>query len=194
MFQRAAKRPARIKLCVEKADASFDTATPSIQEFLFSGRIFNMPIAACVRRDRDFFLGKLGTFLGFRPISIVSEKVSFKISFEKSIKAVDIMAVAGELDYKRNASFGSKNQMLANAVKPAFQRGAVSFSGESAESFLFAGSNGTADIDGMGINDEKGGCPSPSVSTKDFERRSMSGVRIARRSAQLGRLKRRGNN
>ena len=153
-----------------------------------------MPVAARVGRDRNLFLGKLGAFLGLRPVSIVSKEMSLKGCFEQSIKAVDIMAIARNLDPKSNASFGSENQMLADAVKPEFQRGAVPFSGESAESFLFAGSNGAADIDRMGINDEKGGCPSPSLSTKAFERRSMSGVRIARRSAQLGRLKRRGNN
>ena len=118
----------------------------------------------------------------------------FEVRFEKSVKAIDIMAVACNLETESNASLGSKDQMLADAVKPEFQRGAVSFPGESTESFLFSGPNGTADIDGVGINNEKGGASSPSIATKVFERRSIKGVNRARRSAQLGRLKRRGNN
>jgi len=152
-----------------------------------------MPVAASVGRDRNFFLSQPGAFLGLGPIGIVSEKMSFKLSFQKSVKAVDIVAVAGDLDRESNAAFGSENQMLADAVKPAFQRGAVPFSGESAKSFPFSCSNRPPDIDGMGIDNEKGGL-SPSISTKAFERRSISGVRMARRSAQLGRLNRRGNN
>ena len=153
-----------------------------------------MPIAACIGRDRNFFFGEAGTFLGLGPISIVSEEMSLKVGLEKRIKTVDIMAIARDLDHKGNESFRSEDQMLPNAVVPAFQRGAVSFSGESSDSPFFACSNGAADIDGMGVNNEKGGLSSPSMPEKVFDRRSMSGVRMARRSAQLGRLRRRGNN
>ena len=153
-----------------------------------------MPIAAGIRRNRNLLLGELGALLGFRPISIVSEKMPLKGGLEESIKAVDIMAVTRDLNHKNNAPFGGEDQMLTDAVVPAFQRGAVPFSGESSKPLFLACSNGTADIHGMGVHDEKGGCPSPSISTKAFERRSISGVRSARRSAQLGRLKRRGNN
>ena len=153
-----------------------------------------MPIAARVSGNRNFFFGKLGTFFLFRPISIVSKKMSLESGLEQSIQAVDIMAIARDLDYKGNKSFRGEDQMLANAVIPAFQRGTVSFSGESSDSLFFACSNGATDIDGMGVNNEKGGLSSPSMPEKVFDRRSMSGVRMARRSAQLGRLRRRGNN
>lgn len=119
--------------------------------------------------------------------------MSLKSCLEQSIKTVDIVAVACDLDHKSDAPFGSKDQMLADTVKPAFQRGAVPFSGESAEPLLFACSNEAADIDGMGVKNEKGGLSSPSMPAKIFERRSINGVRMARRSAPLGRLKQRGN-
>ena len=142
-----------------------------------------MPVAARVGSNGDFFLSELRAFLGLGPVSIVSKKMALKVSLEQSIKAIDIVAVASNLYRKGNPSFRSENQMLTNTVKPTFQRGAVSRSGKSSEPLFFACSNGAADIDGMGINDEKGGLSSPSISTNAFERRSMSGVRMARRSA-----------
>ena len=194
VFQGAAQRSSRMKLYIKETDAPFYRTAPGIQEFLFFRRIFNVPVAARVSSNSDSFFGKLGAFLGLRPIGIISEKIPLKGSLEQAIKSIDVMTVSSNLKVKGNASLGSENQMLADAMKPAFQRGAVSFSCEPAESFLFACPNGAADIDGMGIDDEKGGFPSPSISTKVCESRWMSGVRRTRRSAQFGRLKRRGNN
>lgn len=194
VLQGAAKRSACMELCIEKADAPFDTAAPSIQEFLFFGRIFNMPVAARVCGNGDPFAGELGTFLRLGPIGIVSEKMPLEGGLQKSVEAVDIVAVACDLEHKNNAAFGTENEVLADPVKPAFQRGTVTFSGESAEPFLFACPYGSADIDGMRIDDGKGGFASPSISRKAPERRWIKGVKSARRSAQLGRLRRRGNN
>ena len=79
-----------------------------------------MPVAACVGRNRNFFFCKLGTFLGFWPIRVVSKQMPFEVGFEKSIKTIDIMAIACNLETESNASLGSKDQMLADAVKPEF--------------------------------------------------------------------------
>lgn len=130
-----------------------------------------MPVAASIRGDGDSLCGKFVALVGLGPVSIVAEKMSLKIGFEQSIKAVDIVAVTGDLEDKRDAAFGREDQMLADAVKPTLQRGAVPFSGESSQPFLFACPDGPADIDGMGIDDGKGGLASPSISRKAPERR-----------------------
>ncbi len=172
MLHGTAECASRIKLRIKEADAPFDTAAPSIQELLFFGRIFNMPVAASISRNSDSLGGKLVALLCLGPIGIVSKKVSLKGGLQKSIKDVDIVAVAGNLDHKNNAAFGTKNEVLADPVKPAFQRGTVTFAGESAEPFLFACPDGSADIDGMRIDDgKKRGVASPSISRKAPERR-----------------------
>lgn len=183
-----------VKLDIKKSDAPFYRASPGVQKLLFFLRIFDVPVAASIGSYRDALFGELGAFLGFGPIGVISKEMPLEGSFEQGIKSVDVMPVAGDLDRKGNPAFWSEDQMFTDSMEPAFQRGTIPCSGKSAEPFLFACPNGAADIDGVRIDDEKGGFPSPSISTNAWERRWMSGVRRARRSAQLGRLKRRGNN
>jgi len=153
-----------------------------------------MPITARVGCNGDLLLGQSETFLRLGPISIVSQKMSLKGCLQEGIKSVDVMAVARDLDCKINTAFGREDEMLTDTVKPAFQRGAVTCAGKPPKPLLFACSYRPANIYGMRVNDEKGGLVSPSISTKVFERHCIKGVRSARRSAQLGRLRRRGNN
>ena len=84
---------------------------------------------------------------------------------------MNVVAVAGKLESKGDASLGSKNEMFFNAVKPAFQRGAITRLNKTTQPFFITFANRTADIYGMGVDDEKGGFFSPPISRKVFESR-----------------------
>lgn len=194
MLGRPAKRASCVELRTEETDAPFHGTAPRVKQRLLFRRIPDVPVASRVGSHRNVFLGQLSTLLCFRPVRVVSEKMTFEGGFEQSVKTVDVMAVSGDLNHAGNTTLRGKKQMLTNTVKPAFQRGTVAPFSESSQTFLFAGAYGPANVYGMGVNDEKGGFSSPSRAINAFESFWTSGVRIARRSAQLGRLNRRGNN
>lgn len=169
MLRRSAKRAPRVELGTEETDASFYGTAPRVKQRLFFGRIPDIPVTSCGGGDGDVFLGQLGTLLCFRPVRVVSEEMTFKGGFEQSVKAVDVMAVSGDLNNTGDATLRGKKQVLTNTVKPALQRGTVAVFSETAEPFLFAGAYGPANVYGMGVNDEKGGFPSPSRAINAFE-------------------------
>lgn len=80
------------------------------------------------------------------------------------------MTMTWNLDNASNASFGSEKQMFANAVEPSFQGGAMAFSSKAFETSLFTSPYGSANVYGVGVDDEKGGFSSPSRVISAFER------------------------
>ncbi|MFH1377798.1 MAG: hypothetical protein ABIH86_03500 [Planctomycetota bacterium] len=54
--------------------------------------------------------------------------------------------------------------MLSNPAKPAADRSAPAYLRYDAEPFFLTLTDGSADIDGMGVNNEKGSIPSVSSS------------------------------
>jgi hypothetical protein len=73
------------------------------------------------------------------------------------------------LDHKSDAAVRGEKQMFTNAVKPPFQRGAIASPGQTAQTFLFASPYRPTNVYGVGIDDEKGGFPSPLKVISDFE-------------------------
>lgn len=166
---RPAKRASCVKLGTKETDTPFHGTAPCVKQRLFFGRILNIPVTSCVGGDGDVFLGQPRTLFCFRPVSVVSEKMTFEGGFKQSVKAVDVMTISRDLDNAGDATLRGKKQVLTDTVKPAFQRGTVAPFGETAEAFLFACTYGPANVYGMGVNDEKRGFSSPSRAINAFE-------------------------
>lgn len=131
MFERTTKCAPCAKLGAKETDSSFYRTAPFVKKSLLIRGIPDMPVASCSGGDRDIFLGQLGSLFFFRPVGIVSEKMSFKVGFEQSIETVDIMTVTRNLNNTGDTTLRSKKQVLTDTVEPTFQRGAVAPSGEA---------------------------------------------------------------
>jgi hypothetical protein len=73
------------------------------------------------------------------------------------------MAVSGYLFDMGDETAGSENEVFFHSVKPAIQGGAIAFFRQPAETVFFTGPDQPADIDGMGVNNEKGEACSPRI-------------------------------
>lgn len=162
------------------------------QQRLLGGSILHLPVGAGRRRHRHPLLGQLRPFAGLGPVGIVAQEMSLKRGLQQGVKSLDVVTVARKLLDKGDIAARGECQVLAYALKPAFERGAIAASDQAAEALLAAGFYGTTDVDGMRIDDEKGGVSSPSKAQKAWVSCCIRGVNSARRSAQLGRERRRG--
>jgi len=184
-----------VELFVEQPDAPLDSATPFVEKFLLLRRVDGLlPVAACRRDNLDAILEQGLALLGIRPIAVVRQKAAGERRREERIQPLRVVAVAGNLKNEGDAAPGREDQVLTNPVKPTLQRRAITSTGQAVQALLLACTDRAADIDRMGVDDEKGGASSPSRVQKAELSRSIRGVNKARRSAQFGRDKRRGNN
>ena len=184
-----------VKLFIEQADAPLDSTAPCLEKLFLLRRVDGLlPVAACRRDDLDALLEQGFALLGIRPIAVVRQKTTGERRREERIQPLRVVAVARHLKNEGDTASGCEGQVLSNSVKPPLQRGAVAATGQAGEAFLLAGTDRPADIDRMRVEDGKGGDSSPARVQKAELSRSISGVNNARRSAQFGRDKRRGNN
>lgn len=135
--------------------------------------------------DADPLGLELGGFFLIGLIGTIAQERTLEGRFQESVEAVDIVPVAGDGELEGNASFGGEDQVFADAVEVCFQRGAVACSGQAAETLAGLGANELADVDRVGVDDEKGGWPSPPNAQKAWHNCCMSGVSRARRSANF---------
>ena len=192
MSARPAQRPPRMKLMIQQRNSSLHGRPPLLQQPLLGSRILLLPVGAVGRRHRDPLGGELGTSGLVRPVGVVAQQSSAEGGLHQSVKSLDVVTMTGKLQDQGDVSLRGEDQMLAYALIPAFYRGAPAALDQAVQTNLLPGPDGSANIDGMGVYDEKGGVPSPSREQRAPESRSMRGVSSARRSAQLGRERRRG--
>jgi hypothetical protein len=183
---------AGVELGIEESDPTLDLSAPTPQQFPVSCGVLDLPVRARGCRDRDPLFLELHSLALPRPEGVVTQEMTHEVRLEKCIEPLHVVSVSWDLLDEGDSSARSEDEMLADAVEPALQRGAVAVLGESVEAFFLARPDRTADVDRMGVDDEKGGAPSPPNSQKAWESFFMSGVSRARRSAQLGRESRRG--
>ena len=182
-----------MKLNVEQRDAPFDVGTLAVEFLAEAGGVLKFEAFARFRRHADSVADQLGIHVFPGPVGVVADKVTAERGVQQRVKTLDVVAVAGNLDQHRNPPFRRDDQMLAHAVEAIAQRFAVAVLGQAAEPFFLSGPGLSADVDRMGIDDEKGGSASPFFAHSAPQSFSMSGVRMARRSAKFGRDNRRGN-
>ena len=194
MLGATAEGSPRVKLNVEKPDAALDAPPALLEELLGSGRVLELPVGAALGHDRDA--------LGFEllphglpgPISVVSEELALKGGFQERIKPLAVVALAGDLLQEGEASLRCENQVLPHPMKIALEGSTVAGPGQATQAAVFlTGTDGPADVYRVGVDNEKGGAPSPASSQKAPQSRCMRGARSALRSAKLGLESRRGN-
>lgn len=192
MLPVTAKSRIGMELTIKEPDSSFNLATPFYQEGFFLRRILDIPIGARRRSYRDAFPGQPLAFFFLGPIRIVPQEMASEGRFQQSIKALDIVAIAADLQNKRDAAVGSEHEVLSNAVELSIERGAIPMVRQPAQAFFFGRSYRTAHVNRMGVDDEKGGGSSLSSEIKAWQSDCINGVKRARRSAQFWRVRRRG--
>ncbi len=193
MFAAPAEGAHSIELAIEQADAPFDRSTPLLEEGFFLGRVLKLPALFGGGGDRDALLFQLRAAGIGRPIRIITEEPTLEIRLQERVKALNVVAVAGKLESESDTASRRKDQMLSNTVEPALQRCAVTGPGKAGEPLLPSRPDRAADIDRMGVDDEKGGVSSSSILQKTDVSFFMRGVSRARRSAQFCLESRRGN-
>lgn len=181
-----------MELAIEKTDAAFDRTAPLFEKCFFLCRILKFPASLGRGSDRDAFLGKLSAAFVVWPVRVVSEEPALEFSLQESVKALDVVAIARDLKREGDAPTRSEDQVLSNPMEPAFQGCAVTRPGKAGEPLLLSRPDWPADIDRMGVDDEKGGSSSSSIMQKTEVSFRRSGVRRARRSAQFCLESRRG--
>lgn len=158
----SAQGPMPAKLLVPERDPSLHLGTPLFQQRLLGGGVLRHPCRATRRRHCDA-AGLQRRSLGHtRPVGIVAEEMPPEGGLHQGVEALDVVTVARDLQDKRDASAGGENQVLADALKPAPDGRAVSALDEAPEALLASGPYGATNVDGVRVDDEKGGFPSPS--------------------------------
>ena len=181
-----------MKLTVKETYPSLHLSPPLPEKRLFFRRILHLPVRSRRGGHGDTLFRKLLPLLGPRPVGVVSEEMSPEDRFQQAIQSLTVVTVSRHLKNESDAAARREYEMFPNPVKPAFQGSAVSAPNKSGQTLLLPGSHRTTDIYGVGVDNEKGGSPSPSSVQNARERCCISGVRIARRSAQFWRERRRG--
>ena len=121
-------------------------------------------------------------------VRIVGDQQAFEIGFEKSVKPADIVAFAGDLTHVGNQAMRGVNQMFAHAAEPAASAGATADFPEPAQTAVAClGAGSSADVNRVGVDDEKGGWPSPARVHSAPQSFCSSGVSSTRRSAKFCR-------
>jgi hypothetical protein len=184
---------ASVELPAEESDPTFHSSAPALQQCLILHTILYRPIGArgCCHRYALTF--ELRSLLRVRPIGVVPEEMSREGGLQECVQTLNVVPVAGDLLNECDVTTRGEDQMLTGTAEPALQRGAVSNLTEATQALLLSLADRSTDIDRMGVDYEKGGLPSPSSSQNTFDSCFISGVRIARRSAQFCRVSRRGN-
>ncbi len=191
----AAERASGMELRVEEPDAALDAAPALLEPLLCPGRVLELPVGSALGHGVDALGFELLAHGLPGPVGVVAEELALEGGLEERVEPLAVVALAGNLLDEGDAALRREDQVLTHPVEVALQRGAVAGPGQPVQAaVLFPGPDGAADVYGVGVDDEKGGAPSPANSQKAPQSFSMSGVRMARRSAKLGRESLRGNN
>ena len=131
-------------------------------------------------QDADIVSRQLLFLLRVGLVGAIAQEGALERSAEEGVEAVDVVAVAGDGEEVGETALRREDQMLAHPMKVGLQRRAIAGGGQAAEALALAGAHDSADLDRMGVHNEKGGWPSARVH-KAAQRRWMSGVRSVRR-------------
>ena len=182
-----------MEVLVEEAELAVEQMAIGVNPGRHLERILEVPAGVGADQDLQPLLGQLLSRGGGGLIGRIPQEESAEGGLEQGIEALDIMAVAGQLEDEGNPAAGGEEDMLADATKPAAQGRTAADGGQPAEAARGVGlARRPADVYGMGIDDEKGGGPPSRAVEKKLERRSNSGWSRARRSAKFWRESRRG--
>ena len=100
-------------------------------------------------------------FAGFGSVGVVSIEHSDECRLEECVGAVNVVPVSGKMNDTGEHSTGREDEMFTNAVEVLVERSAIAVLRQTVQALFVSGALRTADIDRMGIDDEKGGWPSP---------------------------------
>lgn len=105
-------------------------------------------------------LRKLDALVRPRPVRVVPDEASREARFDQGVESLDIVTMTRDLHHEGDEPFGREDQVLPDTAKPAFERGTVPFSGQTAQALFLPGAYGSADVYRMGIDEKKGERPS----------------------------------
>jgi len=194
MFGTSASCPVGVKLLVEQADQAIQVLAISMDHLGDIRRMHKMGASSSGRRDRDATLFEEGAHFAMGPEGVVRQQVALKRGFQEGVKAIDIVAVSGQLQDEVKQAVRGGDQVFPDSTIAARKCTAVALLRQAAQADFAVSPrpNGPTDVYGMRIDGEKGGWPSPANAQSAPQSRSISGVSKARRSAKFGRESRRG--
>ena len=161
MAQAAVERPTGMELLVIQRDEPFDHAAPFAQVFVQTRRQWQHSIFLGHRADMDAAREKFVAFLGLGCVCVIGVKHAGKRGLQQHVGALNVVPVSGDVKGTGQHSAGPENEMFANAVVVLVKRCAIAMLGQAAQALFIARALRAADIDRMGVDDEKGGWPSP---------------------------------
>jgi hypothetical protein len=191
----AVQRPARMELRGEQPDAALHAA-PHVRDPGPGDRLV-LELLVGPRRGlhHDAGAGKLPAVLLAGPVAVVGQEHALELGFHELEEPMHVGSVAGQLCDGGEPPVGSEHQMLPHPVEVTLVGGAIAPLREPADPFLAVpvGMQGAAGLDGVRVDDEKGGRACPAMSQKAGSSLSSTGTSRTRRSAKFWRVSRRGN-
>lgn len=154
------------ELQVEQSDASFDGASTGMQPLAEQLGSRAPRIRFLLGVHADAFAAELAILGGVGLVSDVAQERTFERCFEKRVEPLDVVPVAWDLLDEGDASFRREDHVLPHAVEVRLQRSAVADLCQAAEAVFPLHTHEAADMYGMGVDNEKGGWPSPSKAQK----------------------------
>ena len=104
---------------------------------------------------------KFVAFLRLGRVRVIVVKHASKRGLQQRVGALNVVPVSGDVQGTGQHSAWRENEMFANAVVVLVGRCAIAMLGQAAQALFFARTLWAADIDRMGVDDEKGGWPLP---------------------------------
>lgn len=183
----AVERAPGSKLFIKECDVALDGAAADVQPLaqVFRTRSFGVGFLCRMRANAmrlEFYIHGW-----VRLIGAVTQERALESRVQQRIQAIDIVLVARHVLHIGHKTLRRNDQVFTHAVEIAVLGCAVPCARQAAEAFLARRPHQRADVDGMGVDDEKGGWPSPPNAQNACVSRWSSGVSRARRSANFCR-------